>query len=377
MPLLTPPTKTDESIGREKTDAAAIAPTVAAIVDLLNTPDLDTKVPAAEYERLKDALINVSEVVAEIFEPELVAATGDEVGIDIAVEVDKLTSGIYTALQVDVTETHAPETDNRLLDLKVGGESKLIVGAGPGAIILTEDTTSFGGRNVQIYGNKTTQAGAAIILGNLPELTGTGNQTVAEIAATLNQSGAASYVGLSIRMDEDALGTGVSKPLKIGTGGSGLSEVFHVDNYGTPRSAQWKYKTADETVTGSDTLQADNHLLVTLDAAGVYAFRFRLFHTNTGGGLKVGLGGTATAVHLKAIWDLTDAGPTDLAHMRITALGTGVSDGFNGEAESTIEGTIEVDAGGTFGLQFAQQTGGAGNASVERCSSLVVYKLSA
>lgn len=375
MPLLTPPTKTDESIGREKSDAAAIAPTIGAIADLLNTTDLDIKVPAAEYERLKDALIEVSEVVAVIFEPVLEAATGDEVGVDIAVAVDKLTSGDYTALRVSVTETSAPGTDDRLLDLKVGGESKLYVANGPGGIIATDDTVGFGGRNLQLYGNKTTQAGAAIILGNKQEFTGTGNQTVAEIGATLNQSGAAGYTGLDIRMDEDALGSGAHKPLKIGTGASGLSEVFHVDNYGTPRSAQWKYKTADESVSLSATVQADNHLIVTLDAAGIYAFRFVLFTAVGAGGLKVALNGTATATWLTAMFDFFDGGPTHLAHTPLTSLGGTASDGGAGD-EAIIEGTIEVNAGGTFGLQFAQQTSDAANTTVLRGSLLLVHKLS-
>jgi hypothetical protein len=59
--------------------------------------------------------------------PQLVAATGDEVGVDIAPTVNKATSGNYTALRVNATETAAPGTDDRLLDLRVGGVSKMRV----------------------------------------------------------------------------------------------------------------------------------------------------------------------------------------------------------------------------------------------------------
>lgn len=55
------------------------------------------------------------------YAPLIDEATGDEIGLNITPTVNKLTSGNYTALLVDVTQTAAPGTDNRLLDLKVGG----------------------------------------------------------------------------------------------------------------------------------------------------------------------------------------------------------------------------------------------------------------
>jgi hypothetical protein len=62
------------------------------------------------------------------FSPYLINdATGDEVAFTIKTTIDKLTSGNYTGLLIDVTETSAPGTDNRLIDLKVGGTSLFIV----------------------------------------------------------------------------------------------------------------------------------------------------------------------------------------------------------------------------------------------------------
>jgi len=53
-------------------------------------------------------------------------ASGDQVVSQINLTVDKA-AGNYTALEIDVTETSAPGSDNRLLDLKVGGSSKLVI----------------------------------------------------------------------------------------------------------------------------------------------------------------------------------------------------------------------------------------------------------
>ena len=52
----------------------------------------------------------------------VVAASGDEVGFDLALTVNKA-AGNYTGIKLDVTETSAPGTDNRLLTLsRNGGE---------------------------------------------------------------------------------------------------------------------------------------------------------------------------------------------------------------------------------------------------------------
>lgn len=61
----------------------------------------------------------------------LSAATGNQVAYEITPEVNKATSGNYTALRVNVTETAAPEDakENKLLDLAIGGTSKYAVDA--------------------------------------------------------------------------------------------------------------------------------------------------------------------------------------------------------------------------------------------------------
>lgn len=60
-------------------------------------------------------------------QPTLSAATGDEQAFTITPTVNKATSGDYTALRINVTETSAPGSDNRLVDVQVGGTSQLYI----------------------------------------------------------------------------------------------------------------------------------------------------------------------------------------------------------------------------------------------------------
>src|SRR3989338_6602607 len=53
------------------------------------------------------------------------AATGDEGAYDLAATINKATSGNYTGLKLNVTETLAPGSADKLLDLQVGGTSWL------------------------------------------------------------------------------------------------------------------------------------------------------------------------------------------------------------------------------------------------------------
>jgi hypothetical protein len=81
----------------------------------MSTPSTGTEL----MSMLPDGLITWNQTLND--------ATGDEVAFTITPTIDKLTSGNYTGLLLDVTETAAPGTDNRLIDLKVGGSSKFVV----------------------------------------------------------------------------------------------------------------------------------------------------------------------------------------------------------------------------------------------------------
>lgn len=62
-----------------------------------------------------------------LFQGTMEAATGDQAALDLTAVVNKATSGNYTGIKLSVTETSAPGTDDRLLDLRVGGSSKCFV----------------------------------------------------------------------------------------------------------------------------------------------------------------------------------------------------------------------------------------------------------
>ncbi|MFA5389192.1 MAG: DUF2793 domain-containing protein [Candidatus Omnitrophota bacterium] len=55
------------------------------------------------------------------------AGTGDETAYDLAATIDKATSGNYTGVKLNVTETSAPGAANKLLDLQVEEASKFAV----------------------------------------------------------------------------------------------------------------------------------------------------------------------------------------------------------------------------------------------------------
>lgn len=58
----------------------------------------------------------------------LEAATGDETALDLSVTVNKATSGNYTGIKLNVTETAAPGTANLLADIQAGGTSAFKIG---------------------------------------------------------------------------------------------------------------------------------------------------------------------------------------------------------------------------------------------------------
>ena len=109
------------------------------------------------------------------------------------------------------------------------------------------------------------------------------------------------------------------------------------------------YVTSDFSVTSSTTLVDVTGLTFTLASGGVYKFRaVLLISCHASGGANVGSGGTATA---------TDSGFT----VRMYSLNTLERVGFASPIGKTasvsmieVDGWIDVDEGGTYTLQFAQ-----------------------
>ncbi len=123
-----------------------------------------------------------------------------------------------------------------------------------------------------------------------------------------------------------------------------------------------KYKTADQTVTDSDTLVNDSHLIFTVTASAKYKITGALFCTTVStSGIKFDFdnlsGASATNFIMRVYFDGGGSESRNSA-----ALATDISANL-GSGQSIVElnGFIEVNAGGTIGLRFAQaaETGAA------------------
>ena len=104
----------------------------------------------------------------------------------------------------------------------------------------------------------------------------------------------------------------------------------------------------------SNTTLALTGLVTTVQAGGTYIFDIYLSVTNNAsGGLKIAPGGTATATSFAAdTWFYNTT--TVAAQANITALASNFAALTGAVTTVNVTGTILVNAGGTFGLQFAQ-----------------------
>lgn len=115
--------------------------------------------------------------------------------------------------------------------------------------------------------------------------------------------------------------------------------------------------TSGFTKTSDTTLANITNLTRNVLASEIYSFRAVLFTTsNTSGGIKFAIGGTATVNGLTAYAYVTDAGVLKVpGTSKVTALGSTFGDITAVSAATVIiEGQIAVNAGGTLTIQFAQ-----------------------
>jgi hypothetical protein len=136
------------------------------------------------------------------------------------------------------------------------------------------------------------------------------------------------------------------------------------------------YKTADETVTGSTTLQDDDELSVTVQPTATYHFHAYLPWTAGAGtaGLKLALGGNATTNNLRAV--LRVATLTPAGSGIVTALASAIGANGAGPEIAEIEGSMEVDTGGTFLVMWAQNTSdGTNGTTVQQGAALIATRL--
>lgn len=137
----------------------------------------------------------------------------------------------------------------------------------------------------------------------------------------------------------------------------------------------YAYKTANQSKTNTTTPADDSELVQTLTTSAYYSFRFKIFYTSASAtaGIKFELSGTCTITSMKAQIYIYDDTLNSLAGFaRVTALDSPVGAGLSsGDNYAVIEGTIAVNAGGTFLLQWAQNTADAVNAVTVQAGSVL------
>lgn len=117
--------------------------------------------------------------------------------------------------------------------------------------------------------------------------------------------------------------------------------------------------------TSSTTFSTVTGLTRNVEASRVYAFRAVLKTTaNVAGGVKFQVGGTATATAISYEGVLIDTGAI-VAQTRSTALATTVCALTTSTAGTcTIEGVVQINAGGTLTIDFAQNASNGAASSV-------------
>ena len=136
---------------------------------------------------------------------------------------------------------------------------------------------------------------------------------------------------------------------------------------------------ADFSATSNTTLAnvtgTSHSLTVNLEAARNYIFHVALLLTTgaTAGGIKAAFGGTATVTNFIADGACVDS-TTEIAVTRVAALATNFVANTNAGTtpKCLIDGTFEVNAAGTFTVQFAQNASSATASTVKRGSFMLV-----
>jgi hypothetical protein len=138
-------------------------------------------------------------------------------------------------------------------------------------------------------------------------------------------------------------------------------------------------KTAAETVTGSATLQDDDHLTFAASANTLWLVRLYLTVTTpTARGLKVQIAAPAGASGGVGGFALTGTSPITAARLLTGSVNSAI-DVFGGAeplGSVYLEAPVQVDAtAGDIKLQWAQQSSGAGDTILDAGCTLVAQRL--
>lgn len=151
-----------------------------------------------------------------------------------------------------------------------------------------------------------------------------------------------------------------------------ISGVLPVDNGGN--RIIHKRKSADQTVTDSTTFVNDSHLFATLTSAKKYAFELSLFTTCVvTSGIKLDFDNSSATVNNFVVTALLYDSGSNTTMQQSSTLGGDLS--YPSDiVHVQINGEIEVNAGGTFGLRFAQvsETGASESVTLKRGSHMIL-----
>lgn len=156
------------------------------------------------------------------------AATGDEVSYAFDTTVNKATSGNYTGIKLNVTETAAPGTDDRLLDLQVGSVTQMHVTNGGHTIVADGDASNPGlalQTDKGLYSAGTDQLGvsvegaAALVITRLAD-EATGDEVLFDFTGVVNKATSGNYTGLRLNVTETAAPGTDDRLLDLQVGGT-------------------------------------------------------------------------------------------------------------------------------------------------------------
>lgn len=178
-----------------------------------------------------------------------------------------------------------------------------------------------------------------------------------------------------------SIGVGTTQPTeRIHTDGYVRAEqgIKFTDNsvfyYGTLNA----YKSYDESVSSSTTLQDDDQLFVTLAANAIYSISGALFmNLAAASGLKVAFNGTAGFNNFIVQIDIWNDAKTTSSAGRTTSFGTAIAHGGAGSGSHFVEigGTIETTTAGTLIIQWAQDTSDPGALTMQRGSHMHITRI--
>ncbi len=297
-------------------------------------------------------------------------------------------------LEINVTNT-ASAAGSTLFDFAVGGTSLLILQPNTNAILSLGDGTTPSGfrvyKTVDTLSGPTnyergifdfftnanfltigTQAGGTGTVRDFTIQVGTNNWNFrnTNVLQGPGSNWSMQSSGLQFGAQSVTLNFVASKVASIGDGG------FNANGW-----LQWAGEArldADFSVTSNTALAnvtgTSHSLTVNLIAGRKYLFEINLLMSTgaSAGGIKIGLGGTATITNLIADGICVD-GTTEVGVTQVSSLTQMVANTNSGTTpKCTIFGTFEVSAAGTFTVQFAQNASSATASVVKRGSYMFV-----